>query len=71
MDLMKNWLGPTVEQHLEGALQWKKRGSPTARSSDEVLYEDDGSNLRVWVEKVGHLQILEVRSNQPQASNTP
>lgn len=60
MDHMKDWLGPTIEQQLERVLRWKEQDPAGFSRSENVAYEDDGSNLRMRLKKVGRLQILKV-----------
>lgn len=60
MDLMRDWLGPTIEQQLGRVLHCIEQGSAGSPSSEKVPYEDDGSNMRVRSKKVGYLQILKV-----------
>ncbi len=60
MDLMRDWLGPTIEQQLGRVLRCIEQGPAGSPSSEKVPYEDDGSNMRVRSKKVGYLQILKV-----------
>lgn len=64
MDIMRDWLGPTIEHQLERVLRWKEQGSAGFPTSEQVAYEDDGSNLRVRLKKVGSLQIVKVSAIQ-------
>ena len=63
MDLLRDWLGPTIEQQLERVLHWKEQGSAGFPNSEKVTYEDDESNLRVRLKKVGSLQIVKVSAS--------
>ena len=61
MDLLKDWLAPTIQNELSQALQWKERGSGQELSSRlGAGYSDDGSNLRVKSSKNGVVQISKV-----------
>lgn len=60
MDLMEDWLGPTIEHQLERVVCWKEQGSAGFPTTEKVAYEDDGSNLRVRLKKVESLQIIKV-----------
>lgn len=60
MELMRDWLGPTIELQLQGALRWKEQGPLAYQAFGGVAYEDDGSNLRIMLKKAGHLQIVKV-----------
>ena len=66
MDLMRDWLGPTIEDRLERALEWKEQGSAGSRTAERIAFEDDGSNLRVRLKKVDEkarfLQIVKVNN---------
>jgi hypothetical protein len=66
MELMKDWLGPTIEHQLHRALQWKEQGSGGFQVLGGPGYEDDGSNLRVKLKKGGHLQIVKVSPLWPE-----
>ena len=69
MDHMKDWLGPTIEQQLERVLRWKEQDPAGFPRSEHVAYEDDGSNLRMRLKKVGRLQILKVSPFQTLSSS--
>ena len=61
MDLLKDWLAPTIQHELSQALQWKERGSGQEQpSGTKAGYSDDGSNLRVQSSKNGVVQISKV-----------
>lgn len=47
MDILSNWLAPTIIRELGAVLKWKGGTSNVSQSLDNVIYEDDGSNLRV------------------------
>ncbi|KAI9879517.1 MAG: hypothetical protein M1830_008310 [Pleopsidium flavum] len=64
MELMRDWLGPTIENQLHHALQWKGQGFGGFQALGGVAYEDDGSNLRVKLKKGGHLQIVKLQITQ-------
>ncbi len=44
MDLLKEWLGSTVERELKAALDWTQC-TPRVRGNDK--YDDDGTSLRI------------------------
>lgn len=60
MDLLKEWLIPTVAHELSAAVQWRERTPSHIRLSDNGQYEDDGSNLRARSSKPGVVQITKV-----------
>jgi len=66
MDLVQEWLAPTIEEELGQVLKWRE--NPNNRSGSiarpgELKFEDDGSNLRVFSRKAGAiLQISKVSS---------
>ena len=63
MDLLREWIGKTIEQELGQALQWRdddaNRSLTTGKVGDLVI-EDDGSNLRVKSPKPRIVQIIKV-----------
>ena len=61
MDLLEGWLGSYVHQALTKALQWKIRTSQSSQPVENVLFEDDGSNLRVKSTKRAFVQFTKVR----------
>lgn len=60
MNLLKDWLAPTIQHELSQALQWKEGGPDAAQLVGDVGYSDDGSNLRVHSSKNGVVQISKV-----------
>ena len=61
MDLLKDWLAPTIQHELFQALQWKEGGPNLQQLVEEKAgYSDDGSNLRVQSSKNGVVQISKV-----------
>ena len=62
MDLLQDWLAPTIQRELSQALQWKEDGPNAPQlAAGEAGYSDDGSNLRVQSSKKGVVQISKVR----------
>ena len=64
MDLLHDWLAPTIENELAAALKWKEKETSrqqTVRDTGSLVYKDDGSNLRVTSTKDGVVQIIKVR----------
>ena len=64
MELLKDWLGPTVERELGEVLEWKGNGPNRSQSDREIrdpTFEDDGSNLRVKPLKFEVVQIIKVK----------
>lgn len=65
MDLLKDWLGTTIEEELGKVLRWKQTKADGVNSpgqSENLPYRDDGSNLRVTSSKTGVVQIIKVPS---------
>ena len=63
MDLLKDWLGPTIERELGEVLEWRDNESNRHQSIGKVgaiTFEDDGSNLRVKSTKREVVQISKV-----------
>ena len=61
MDLLRDWLAPTIQHELSQALQWKeKEPGQHGPSRPPVGYSDDGSNLRVQSSENGVVQISKV-----------
>lgn len=62
MDLLKDWLAPTIEHELSQALQWKQGGPDvTQLVGGKAGYSDDGSNLRIQSSREGVVQISKVQ----------
>ncbi len=64
MDLLREWLGPTIEQELGEVLRWQgmseaNRSQLTGQVGD-LLFDDDGSNLRIRSAKKQVVQIIKV-----------
>lgn len=64
MDLFREWLGPTVEQHLGEVLEWRSKSevnrSQLAGNIGHITFDDDGSNLRIRSAKKPVVQIIKV-----------
>lgn len=65
MDLLCEWLGPTVEQELGEVLAWLAKSdrnrSQLAGKVGHTAFDDDGSNLRIRSAKKPVVQIIKVR----------
>lgn len=60
MDLLKDWIGPRVQQALTEALEWKTHGSPAAQHGKNFSFEDDGNSIRAKSSKKECVQITKV-----------
>lgn len=64
MDLLREWLGPTVEQQLGEVLEWRSKSeanrSQLAGKIGHITFDDDGSNLRIRSAKKPVVQIIKV-----------
>lgn len=61
MDLLHEWLAPTMTREIGALMQLKTGASDMSHSADGVTYSDDGSNLRASCSKPGVVQITKVR----------
>lgn len=64
MELLHEWLGPTVEQELGEVLEWRgksevNRSQLTGQIGD-LTFDDDGSNLRIRSAKKQVVQLIKV-----------
>ncbi|KAL2038362.1 hypothetical protein N7G274_009011 [Stereocaulon virgatum] len=61
MDLLHEWIGKTIEQELGQAIQWRdddaNRSMTTGKVGD-LVFDDDGSNLRVKSPKPRIVQLI-------------
>lgn len=64
MDVLRPWLGLAVQCELDAVVKWRRSAvdNPQSEAVGEVIYEDDGSNLRVASPRIGVVQIIEVCS---------
>ena len=60
--MLRPWLGLAVQCELDAVVLWRKSAALKSQSEavGEVIYEDDGSNLRVASPRIGVVQIIEV-----------
>ena len=61
MDLLEDWLAPTIQRELKEALKWKRESLNEENDRDTAeKYNDDGSNLRVHIREPVVVQICQV-----------
>lgn len=64
MDLLHEWLGPTVEAALDKVLIWRRESEANRAQLmgqlENLTFDDDGSNLRIRSSKKQLGQIIKV-----------
>lgn len=62
--MLRPWLGLAVQCELDAVVKWRRSAAdnPQSEAVGEVIYEDDGSNLRVASPRIGVVQIIKVCS---------
>lgn len=60
MDLLREWLAPTMIREIGAMMQLGDGASDRCGPANGITYSDDGSNLRARFSKPGMVQITKV-----------